>query len=171
VNGYFGLRMAEMARREGADVATIERPWDEVFTADEISDALRSRPARVVAIVHGETSTGALQRLDDVARAVHDADALLILDAVSSLAGVPIRVDELGIDVCYSGTQKCLGCSPGLALSRSVRVLRPGWRDGRPASEPGTWISRSSANTGARSGHITTPPLSRSITLSRRLSV
>jgi alanine-glyoxylate transaminase/serine-glyoxylate transaminase/serine-pyruvate transaminase len=115
VNGYFGLRMAEMARRQGSDVVTIERPWGEVFAPDEVRDALRARPARVVGIVHGETSTGALQPLDEIARVVHESDAVLIVDAVTSLGGVPVMVDEIGIDVCYSGTQKCIGCPPGLA--------------------------------------------------------
>jgi alanine-glyoxylate transaminase / serine-glyoxylate transaminase / serine-pyruvate transaminase len=115
VNGYFGLRIAEMARRRGGEVATITRPWGEVFTADEVRDALRRRPACVVAIVHGETSTGALQPLDDIARVTHEADSVLIVDAVTSLAGVPVGVDETGIDLCYSGTQKCVGCPPGLA--------------------------------------------------------
>ena len=114
VNGYFGLRIAEMARRQGGDVATIERRWGEVFPADEVRDALRARPARVVAIVHAETSTGALQPLDEISRVVHEAGALLIVDAVTSLGGVPVRVDGIGIDVCYSGSQKCLGCPPGL---------------------------------------------------------
>lgn len=114
VNGYFGGRIAEMARRHGADVATIERPWGDVFTPDEVRDALRARPAGIVALVHAETSTGALQPLDEIAGIVHEAGALLIVDAVTSLGGVPLRVDELGIDVCYSATQKCLGCPPGL---------------------------------------------------------
>jgi len=114
LNGYCGLRIAEMARRHGGDVATIQRPWGEVFTPDEVRDALRARPARVVGIVHAETSTGALQPLDEIAQVVHETDAVLIVDAVTSLAGVPVRVDEVGIDVCYSATQKCIGCPPGL---------------------------------------------------------
>jgi alanine-glyoxylate transaminase / serine-glyoxylate transaminase / serine-pyruvate transaminase len=115
VNGYFGGRIAEMARRHRGQVETIERPWGEVFSADEVQEALRRRPARVVAIVHAETSTGALQPLEDVAQVVHKHGALIIVDAVTSLAGVPLLVDELGLDVVYSGTQKCLGCPPGLA--------------------------------------------------------
>jgi alanine-glyoxylate transaminase / serine-glyoxylate transaminase / serine-pyruvate transaminase len=115
VNGYFGARIAEMVRRHGGRPDTIERPWGEVFSADEVRDALRRRPAQIVAIVHAETSTGALQPLEDIARAVHDSGALLIVDAVTSLAGVPLCVDELGLDVVYSGSQKCLGCPPGLA--------------------------------------------------------
>ena len=115
INGYFGGRIAEMARRHGGEVETIERPWGEVFSADEVREALQRRPARVVAIVHAETSTGALQPLEDIVQVVHEHDALLIVDAVTSLVGVPLRVDELGLDVVYSGTQKCLGCPPGLA--------------------------------------------------------
>jgi alanine-glyoxylate transaminase/serine-glyoxylate transaminase/serine-pyruvate transaminase len=97
VNGYFGLRIAEMARRHGGDVATIERRWGEVFSADEVRDALRARPARVVAIVHAETSTGALQPLDEIVRVVHDAGALLIVDAVTSLGGVPLYALRIGL--------------------------------------------------------------------------
>jgi alanine-glyoxylate transaminase / serine-glyoxylate transaminase / serine-pyruvate transaminase len=115
VNGYFSTRIAEMARRHGGVVETIQRAWGEVFSADEVREALKSRPARVVAIVHAETSTGALQPLEDVAQVVHEEGALLIVDAVTSLGGVPLLVDELGLDVVYSGTQKCLGCPPGLA--------------------------------------------------------
>jgi alanine-glyoxylate transaminase/serine-glyoxylate transaminase/serine-pyruvate transaminase len=114
VNGYFGGRLAEMARRYGGDVQTITRPWGEVFTPEEVSAALKARPAKIVAIVQAETSTGVFQPLDEIAKIVHDQGGLLIADAVTSLGGVPVRVDEIGIDVCYSGTQKCLGCPPGL---------------------------------------------------------
>jgi alanine-glyoxylate transaminase/serine-glyoxylate transaminase/serine-pyruvate transaminase len=114
--GYFGLRLAEMARRYGANVEVITRPWGEAFTPSEVSDALKRRKAKVVGIVHAETSTGVCQPLDEIARIVHDQGGLLIVDAVTSLGGVPLMVDELGIDVCYSGTQKCLGCPPGLGL-------------------------------------------------------
>jgi alanine-glyoxylate transaminase / serine-glyoxylate transaminase / serine-pyruvate transaminase len=115
VNGYFGGRIAEMARRHGGAVETIERPWGEVFTADEVRAALERRPAKVVAIVHAETSTGALQPLDEIVEVVHAAGALLLVDAVTSLAGVPLEVDELGLDIVYSGSQKCIGAPPGLA--------------------------------------------------------
>ncbi len=113
-NGYFGLRLVDMARRYGGEVKTIERPWGEVFTPREVKEALDSRPAKVVAIVQAETSTGALQPLDEIAKIVHDQGGILIADAVTSLGGIPVRVDEVGIDVCYSGTQKCLSCPPGL---------------------------------------------------------
>ena len=114
INGYFGLRLAEMARRYGADVLTITRPWGEVFTVAEVQQAMQAHPPKVVAIVQAEPSTGAQQPLDEIARVVHARSAILIVDAVTSLGGVPVRVDEVGIDVCYSGTQKCLGCPPGL---------------------------------------------------------
>jgi alanine-glyoxylate transaminase/serine-glyoxylate transaminase/serine-pyruvate transaminase len=114
INGYFGMRLAEMARRYGAEVETINKPWGEVFALDEIGAALRKRPARVVAIVHAETSTGALQPLAGLADLVHEQGGLLIVDAVTSLGGVPLMVDELKIDICYSGSQKCLGSPPGL---------------------------------------------------------
>jgi len=113
VNGYFGLRIADMAERYGGQVETITRPWGEIFTAEEVDQALEKRPARVVAIVHAETSTGALQPLEEIVEVVHRHGAVLIVDAVTSLGGVPLRVDEWGIDVCYSGAQKCLSCPPG----------------------------------------------------------
>jgi alanine-glyoxylate transaminase/serine-glyoxylate transaminase/serine-pyruvate transaminase len=81
-----------------------------------------------VAVVHAETSTGVLQPMDDIAKLVRDSGALLVVDAVTSLGGAPVRVDELGIDACYSGTQKCLGCPPGLSPvtfnERAVEVIR-----------------------------------------------
>lgn len=123
VNGYFGLRLADMAARYGGDVETITRPWGEIFTAGEVKRALETRPAKVVAIVHAETSTGALQPLDEVAEIVHAQGGVLVVDAVTSLAGIPVRVDEVGIDVCYSGTQKCLSCPPGLGpITLSARA-------------------------------------------------
>ena len=114
INGYFGLRLVDMAQRYGAEVRTIARPWGEVFTADEVRDALAQKSAKIVAIVHAETSTGAQQPLEDISRVVHENGGLLLVDAVTSLGGVPVQVDEIGIDVCYSGSQKCLSCPPGL---------------------------------------------------------
>jgi len=115
-SGYFGERIAEMARRYGARVETLRRPWGQVFDPDEVSQALQAtnRP-RLVALVQAETSTGALQPLEEIARVVHAAGALLLVDAVTSLGGAPVGVDRVGIDICYSGSQKCLGCPPGLA--------------------------------------------------------
>lgn len=129
VNGVFGTRMADIVERCGATPVRIEAPWGCVIEPADIDAALqRCRRPKVVAIVHAETSTGAWQPLEELAPLVHAADALLVVDAVSSLGGCPVRVDDWGIDACYSGTQKCLSCPPGLApitLSpRAVDVLR-----------------------------------------------
>jgi alanine-glyoxylate transaminase/serine-glyoxylate transaminase/serine-pyruvate transaminase len=115
INGYFSQRIAEMARRYGGVVHTISRPWGEIFTPDELRQALAEHPSKVVAMVHAETSTGALQPLEEVTRVVHDQGGLLLVDAVTSLGGLPVRVDEVGLDACYSGAQKCLSCPPGLS--------------------------------------------------------
>ena len=115
INGYFGLRLADMAGRYGGKVSTITKPWGEVFSADEVKDALKKQPAKVVALVHAETSTGAKQPLDEIISVVHAAGAIVIVDAVTSLGGVPLRVDQSNIDVCYSGSQKCLSCPPGMS--------------------------------------------------------
>ncbi len=114
INGYFGERLTDMAKRYGGDVTVIQRPWGEVFTPSEVAAALREKPAKVVGIVHAETSTGAVQPLDEIAKIVHAQSGLLIVDAVTSLGGVPIPVDEIGIDICYSGTQKCISAPPSL---------------------------------------------------------
>lgn len=128
INGYFGGRLADMAARYGGRVETITRPWGEVFTAEEVEAALQRRPAKVVAIVHAETSTGALQPLEEIIGTAHDQGALVIVDAVTSLGGLPVEVDRLGIDVCYSGSQKCLSCPPGLGpitiSERAERIMR-----------------------------------------------
>src|SRR3970040_1193394 len=110
--GFFGDRLEEVALRHGAEVTKIEKPWGEVFTPEEIDAALRTaqRSAKVVALVHAETSTGALQPMD----------------TVTSLGGAPVKLDKWGVDAAYSGTQKCLGCPPGLApvsLSERAREM------------------------------------------------
>jgi len=115
VNGYFGERLFEMAGRYGAVVQRLDKPWGEVFTVDEIATALDKQPARLVAVVHGETSTGALQPMDGIADVVHAQGGLLVMDCVTTLGGVPVKIDEWGVDVSYSGTQKCLSVPPGLA--------------------------------------------------------
>lgn len=115
VNGVFGGRMAEVAERVGAEVTKIERPFGEVFTPEEVAAAIKKSNPKVVGIVHAETSTGAKQPLEEIAKIVHDAGALLLVDCVTSLAGIPVEIDRLQIDAAYSGSQKCLGCPPGLS--------------------------------------------------------
>lgn len=116
VNGVFGTRMADVVERCGGTPVVIETEWGRVFTPDDVRAGLaRCTRPKLVALVHAETSTGAWQPLDGMAQVVHDAGALLLVDAVTSLAGCPLKIDEWGIDACYSGTQKCLSCPPGLA--------------------------------------------------------
>jgi alanine-glyoxylate transaminase/serine-glyoxylate transaminase/serine-pyruvate transaminase len=115
VEGYFGLRIADMARRYGGEVATITRPWGEVFSADDVRHALDQRSADVVAIVHGETSTGVMQPIPEIAQVVREHGAVLIVDTVASLGGAPFKTDEWGVDVAYTGSQKCLSCPPGIS--------------------------------------------------------
>ncbi len=115
VNGYFGERMCDMAARMGAEVHRLERPWGEAFTPEEIDAALQKQPAKLVAIVHAETSTGVLQPMEGIGEVVHRHGALLLMDCVTSLGGVPVLVDEWDVDIAYSGTQKALSCPPGLA--------------------------------------------------------
>jgi alanine-glyoxylate transaminase/serine-glyoxylate transaminase/serine-pyruvate transaminase len=115
VNGVFGKRMTDVAERCGAEVSTVETDWGKAFAPEQIADALAKQPAKVVGIVHAETSTGVCQPLEEISRIVHDHGALLLVDAVTSLGGMKVDVDGWGIDACYSGTQKCLSCPPGLA--------------------------------------------------------
>ncbi|MEP7358366.1 MAG: alanine--glyoxylate aminotransferase family protein [Anaerolineales bacterium] len=113
--GFFGQRLQEVALRHGIEVVKLEKPWGEVFTPAEVEAGLRAYPAKVMAIVHAETSTGALQPLEGLGEIAHRHGALLLVDCVTSLGGVPLRIDDWGIDAAYSGTQKCLGCPPGMA--------------------------------------------------------
>lgn len=124
INGVFGMRMTDVAERAGANVTKVERPWGQVFTPDDLKDVLASAKAKVVGIVMAETSTGAWQPIEEIAQVVHDAGAMLLVDAVTALGGVPVEVDKWGIDAIYSGSQKCLSCPPGLApVSLNQRAM------------------------------------------------
>ena len=115
VGGYFAERLCEMGRRHGAEVVRLDKPWGEAASDEELRDfILRERPA-TVAYVHAETSTGVLQQGKALCDAAHEVGALVISDCVTSLGGVKIGVDETGIDVAYSCTQKGLSCPPGLS--------------------------------------------------------
>jgi alanine-glyoxylate transaminase / serine-glyoxylate transaminase / serine-pyruvate transaminase len=113
--GFFGSRMAEMGRRQGARIAMLEKPWGEVFGYDEVAEFVQREKPSVIGCVHAETSTGALQDLRPIAKAAREVDALTIADCVTSLGGVPIELDAAGIDIAYSCSQKGLSCPPGLA--------------------------------------------------------
>jgi alanine-glyoxylate transaminase/serine-glyoxylate transaminase/serine-pyruvate transaminase len=126
VQGFFGARLAEMATRHGANVTTIERAWGEVFDTDSIEAVLAQSSFKVVTLVHAETSTGALQpEIPSIARVCHDHGALLVLDCVTSLGGVPLEVDAWEVDIAYSAGQKCLSGVPGLSpITVSERARR-----------------------------------------------
>ena len=114
-NGYFCDRITEMARRQGADIVRLEKPWGEAFTGEEAREFILREKPEVVAYVQAETSTGVYQEGQAICEAAHEAGALVIADCVTSLGAVPVRVDENGIDIAYSCTQKGLSCPPGLA--------------------------------------------------------
>lgn len=125
VNGVFGGRMADVAQRCGAEVIEVKAQWGTAINPAHIDAALTAHPdTKLLAIVHAETSTGVLQPMEQVSKLCKKHDVLLLLDAVTSLAGVPVELDRWGVDGCYSGTQKCLSCPPGLApISVSQRGL------------------------------------------------
>ena len=124
-NGVFGNRMADVVERCSAKVKTVDAPWGRIIEPDAVREKLKSLAGvKLVAIVHAETSTGAHQPLEEISRIVHDYGALFVVDTVTSLGGVEVRVDDWGIDAVYSGTQKCLSCPPGLSpVSFSDRAM------------------------------------------------
>lgn len=114
--GVFGERMKDVAERCGAEVLTVYGDWGTPIEPEQIEEVLKATPGiTAVALVHAETSTGVRQPLEEISKLVHNYGALLIVDAVTSLGGIPVEVDKLQIDACYSGTQKCLSAPPGLA--------------------------------------------------------
>ena len=125
VNGVFGARLAEVASRAGASVVRAEAAWGEAIEPALIAECLEAHPnAKVVAIVHAETSTGVRQPIPEIADLCKRSESLLLVDAVTSLAGIELDVNGWGIDICYSGTQKCLSVPPGLApITFSERAL------------------------------------------------
>lgn len=113
-NGYFGERMASMAKRAGGEVVYVDAPWGEPLDPVDVQDAFNEHQPDVFSFVHAETSTGVLQpNVSKLTQIAHEHDAHVVADTVTSLGGVELRVDEWGIDVAYSGAQKCLSCPPG----------------------------------------------------------
>jgi alanine-glyoxylate transaminase/serine-glyoxylate transaminase/serine-pyruvate transaminase len=116
INGVFGTRMAEVARRAGANVIITEDDWGKAVDPNKVEKALKSNPnVKIVGFVHAETSTGALSNASEICRLAKDNNAMTIVDTVTSLGGVPVNVDVWGADSVYSGSQKCLSCPPGLS--------------------------------------------------------
>lgn len=131
--GYFGERLADMAARTGANVRTIEAPLGDVLRPEQLEEELRRKPAQVVAVVHAETSTGAEQPLKEMAEVAHRHGALLVADCVTSLGGMPVNVDDTGVDAAGSCTQKCIGAPPGLG---PITVSRRGWEKIKSRTHP-----------------------------------
>ncbi len=125
VNGVFGTRMVDVMERCGVTVHRLETDWGKVFSEEDVADEIQRHPkAKVIGIVHAETSTGAHQPLEGISKIAHEEGIMLVVDAVTSLGGHPVKVDEWQIDAIYSGTQKCLSCPPGLSpVSFSPRAV------------------------------------------------
>ena len=129
VNGVFGSRMKENVARCGATAVVVEDEWGRAVDPAKVEQALKDHPeAKILAFVHAETSTGARSDAEALVRLAHDHDCLAIVDAVTSLGGIPVRVDDWAFDAVYSGSQKCLSCTPGLSpvsfSSRAVEVIQ-----------------------------------------------
>jgi len=122
--GVFGERMVSIVERTPARPIVVKTEWGKAVDLNHVEEAMKSCQPRVLALVHAETSTGVAQNLSELAELAQRYDALLIIDAVASLAGQPVSVDANGIDICYSGSQKCIGAPPGLApITLSERAI------------------------------------------------
>jgi len=134
INGVFGGRLAEMARRMGCTVHTVDEEWGRILDPQRMIEAHRAHPgARLLAVVHAETSTGVRQPLGEIGAYLAGTDTLFLVDTVTSLGGIPVEVDVNHVDIAYSGTQKCLGVPPGLApLTFSARAVERIRTRGRP---------------------------------------
>ena len=124
-NGYFGIRLGDIAERCGATVHLMDTPWGKAVDPQMLKDELKKHSGlKAVGVVHAETSTGVLSDIKELIDVIHEAGALAIVDAVTSLGGHEVRMDDWGMDVCYSATQKCLGAPPGLApISLSTAAM------------------------------------------------
>jgi alanine-glyoxylate transaminase/serine-glyoxylate transaminase/serine-pyruvate transaminase len=154
VNGVFGERMCDVASRAGADVVRVEAPWGQPLDPQRLLDA---HPApKVIAVVHAETSTGVRNDVEPLGAG--KGDALLLVDCVTSLGGIPVEIDGWSVDIAYSGTQKCLGVPPGLA---PLTVSERAWE--QRVAKPQSWyldlgmIGDYAATKGARKYHHTAP--------------
>ncbi len=115
VNGVFGTRMADIVGRIGGRLTRVDAPWGKTIDPEDVRKAIAGRNPKVLAVVHAETSTGVRQPLEDLAAIAKETGALFLVDTVTSLGGLEVAIDKMGIDAVYSGTQKCLSCPPGLS--------------------------------------------------------
>ena len=115
VNGVFGTRMCDIVGRLGAKLIRVDAPWGKTIDPEDVRKAVQGKNPKVLAIVHAETSTGVCQPLEDIQKIAREAGALFLVDMVTSLGGMEVALDKMGIDAAYSGTQKCLSCPPGLS--------------------------------------------------------
>jgi len=123
-HGYFGDRIRQIAERQEAEITLLEEQWGRPTDPARVEAALKEKTYKVVAVVHAETSTGVLQPMEEISRMVRDHGAMLLLDTVSSLGGIEVKVDEWGVDACFSCSQKCIGCPPGLSpITFSERAM------------------------------------------------
>jgi len=115
VNGVFGTRMSDIVGRIGGRLIRVDGQWGRAIDPEAVREAVQAASPKVLAVVHAETSTGVCQPLEDLAHLAQQAEALFLVDTVTSLGGMDVAVDKTGIDAAYSGAQKCLSCPPGLA--------------------------------------------------------
>jgi len=125
VNGVFGTRMCDLVNRQGGKLIRIDGQWGRAMDPDQVRQAIKGKRPKILAVVHAETSTGACSPLKDLSAIAHEVDALFLVDAVTSLGGMEVAVDRVGIDAAYSGTQKCISCPPGLSpVTFSKRAMQ-----------------------------------------------
>lgn len=142
VNGVFGTRMSDIVERLGGKLIRVDCAWGRAVDPEAVRQAVSKCKPKLVAVVHAETSTGACTHLQEIADIAHDTGALLLVDAVTSLAGMEVAVDQIGIDAIYSGTQKCLSCPPGLSpISFSEAALNA--LDARKTKVPSWYLDMS----------------------------
>lgn len=123
-NGVFGTRMIDVAKRLGAEVTSLDFEWGKPVDVDQVAEQLKKDHYKIVAVVYAETSTGVKNPVDEIGALLKGSDTLYLVDTVTAIAGMPIEVDNWGIDICYAGSQKCLSCPPGASpITFSDRAL------------------------------------------------
>ncbi|HAR67861.1 MAG TPA: alanine--glyoxylate aminotransferase [Lentisphaeria bacterium] len=173
VNGVFGGRMADIVERCGATAIRVEAEWGQPIAPEKVADALAANSAKLVCIVHAETSTGVLQPLEEIANLAHEHEALIVVDTVTSFCGSALEVDAWGLDAVYTGTQKCLSAPPGISpvtfSERAVAVM-----DARKTKVQSWFLDLSMVRnywTGAKRAYHHTAPVSSMYALHEALRI